>query len=141
MTGEYSHVIDEKGRLFVPADFRELLGGKFKLTKGVGLGRDEYCLSAYSEEQWDILVRKIMSLPSQKSNMLRYHFVAPKKDVEMDNQGRILIPAKLREYARLEKNLVVVGMVDHMEIWAEEEWNRMNVTVSNVAELMNEAGI
>lgn len=141
MTGEFSHVIDEKGRFFVPADFRELLGSKFKLTKGVGLGRDELCLSAYSEEQWDVLVQKIMSLPSQKSNMLRYHFVAPKKDVELDNQGRILIPAKLREYARLGKNLIVVGMVDHMEIWAEEEWNRMNVTVSNVAELMNEAGI
>ena len=84
---------------------------------------------------------KIKSLPTRKSRELQLFFVAPSQDMELDGQGRILVPAKLRAYAGLDKNLVIVGMIDHLEIWSEEEWNAQNLTSDYIMDVMDEAGI
>lgn len=134
--GEYAHVIDEKGRLFIPSKFRTELGCSFVLTKGLGK-----CLAAYPLSEWNLFEEKIKSLPTRKSRELQLFFVAPSQDMELDGQGRVLVPQKLREYASLSKNLVIVGMIDHIEIWDETEWNAQNLTPDYIADVMDEAGI
>ncbi len=136
MRGEYAHIIDEKGRLFIPSKFRTELGCSFVLTKGLGK-----CLSAYPLGEWAKLEEKIKSLPTRKSRELQLFFVAPSQDMELDGQGRILVPQKLREYANLTKNLVTVGMIDHLEIWSEEEWEGQNLTPEYISDVLDEAGI
>ncbi len=136
MRGEFAHVIDDKGRFFIPAKLRTELGVSFVLTKGLGK-----CLAAYPLSEWALFEEKIKSLPTRKSRELQLFFVAPSQDIELDGQGRMHIPQKLREYAGLSKNLIVVGMIDHIEIWDEDEWNGMNLTPDHIADVMDEAGI
>lgn len=136
MRGEYAHVIDEKGRLFIPSKFRTELGCSFVLTKGLGK-----CLAAYPLNEWAAFEEKIKALPTRKSRELQLFFVAPSQDMELDGQGRILVPQKLRTYAGLHKSLVIVGMIDHLEIWSEEEWEAQNLTSDYIMDVMDEAGI
>ena len=136
MRGEYTHVIDSKGRLFIPAKFREELGYTFVVTKGLGK-----CLSVYPMEEWAEFEKTINSLPTKKARQLQLFFVAASQDCELDAQGRVLIPQKLREYAGLEKSIVIAGMTNHIEIWDEDEWNAMNLTPDAIAGIMEEAGI
>ena len=136
MRGEYAHVIDEKGRLFIPSKFRTELGCSFVLTKGLGK-----CLAAYPLSEWALFEQKIKALPTRKSRELQLFFVAPSQDMELDGQGRVLVPQKLRSYAGLEKNIVVVGMIDHLEIWDAEAWENGIVSPETAGELMEELGI
>ncbi len=136
MRGEYAHVIDDKGRLFIPAKFRAELGCSFVVTKGLGK-----CLSVYPMSEWDAFEKKISALPTKQARQLQLFFIAPAQDAELDGQGRVLVPQKLREYAGLSKNLVIAGMINHIEIWDEFEWNAMNLTPDNIADVMDEAGI
>lgn len=116
MTGQYAHNIDAKGRLFIPARLREELGQTFHVTVGM-----DHCLSIYSDESWAAFTDKVRSLPYSKAKALRPLF-ANAVDCEPDGQGRILIPAKLREYADLQKEVVVIGSFDRAEIWDAERW-------------------
>ncbi len=134
MKGEFAHVIDEKGRLFIPAKFRAELGCSFVLTRGLGK-----CLAAYPISEWKAFEEKIMSYSPRKSRELQLYFVATSHDMELDSQGRILVPAKLRAFAGLEKNLVVVGMVDHLEIWDESEWDKTNLTPDYIMDVLDGA--
>ena len=136
MKGEYAHIIDAKGRLFIPAKFREELGFSFVLTKGL-----ENTLSIYPNDEWDKFTAKINSLPTKQSRTLQRFFVASAQDCTPDAQGRILIPLVLREYAGLSKNAVVIGMTDHIEIWDESRWNALDLTPESIADIMEEAGI
>ena len=116
MTGQYAHNIDAKGRLFIPARLREELGQTFHVTIGL-----DHCLSIYSDENWNVLVEKIHEMPYNKARGLRV-LSANAVDCEPDAQGRILIPAKLREYAGLQKEVVVIGSFDRAEIWNAGRW-------------------
>ena len=136
MKGEYSHIIDAKGRLFIPAKFREELGFSFVLTKGL-----ENTLSIYPNDEWDKFAEKINSLPTKQSRTLKRFFVASAQDLSPDAQGRILIPQVLRDYAGLSKNAVVIGMTDHIEIWDEARWNALDLTPESIEDIMEEAGI
>lgn len=136
MRGEYRHAMDEKGRLFIPSAFRNRLGCSFILTKGL-----DRALAVYPSDEWDSFVEKIQSLPTKDARKLKLFFVAPSKDMEPDGQGRILVPTALREYAGLSKNLVTVGMVDHIEIWDEDNWNAQNLTSDEILDVMDKAGI
>ena len=118
MTGQYAHNIDAKGRLFIPARLREELGQTFHVTVGM-----DHCLSIYSDESWAAFTDKVRSLPYSKAKALRPLF-ANAVDCEPDGQGRILIPAKLREYADLQKEVVVIGSFDRAEIWSADRWAR-----------------
>ena len=116
MTGQYAHTIDAKGRLFIPAALRKELGQTFHITVG-----QDRCLSVYSDESWAAFMDKLKALSYNEVKKLRALF-AYAADCEPDGQGRILIPAKLREYAGLTKEVVVVGSFDRAEIWSAERW-------------------
>lgn len=116
MTGQYAHSIDAKGRLFIPAALRRELGQTFHVTMG-----QDHCLSVYSDESWAAFMAKLKELSYNEVKKLRALF-AYAADCEPDSQGRILIPAKLREYAGLTKEVVVVGSFDRAEIWSAERW-------------------
>ena len=117
MTGTYEHSIDAKGRLFIPAKLREELGVTFYLAMGV----DE-CLPIYPQETWNRFTEKFASLPMSQSAAMRPLFANASK-CELDSQGRIVIPQKLRKYAGLEKDAVIIGVNDRAEIWSAETWN------------------
>ena len=116
MTGQFSHNIDSKARLFIPASLRKELGQTFHVTVG-----QDHCLSVYSDESWAAFMAKLKELSYNEVKKLRALF-AYAADCEPDSQGRILIPAKLREYAGLTKEVVVVGSFDRAEIWSAERW-------------------
>ena len=117
MTGTYEHSIDAKGRLFIPAKLREELGVTFYLAMGV----DE-CLAIYPQETCNRFTEKFASLPMSQSAPMRPLFANASK-CELDSQGRIVIPQKLRKYAGLEKDAVIIGVNDRAEIWSAETWN------------------
>ena len=111
MTGQYAHSIDAKGRLFIPAALRRELGQTFHVTMG-----QDHCLSVYSDESWAAFMDKLKALSYNEVKKLRALF-AYAADCEPDAQGRILLPAKLREYAGLTRDVVVIGSFDRAEIW------------------------
>ena len=117
--GEYQHSLDVKGRLFMPAKFREELGEKFIITKGL-----DKCLFIYSQSEWTLLEAKLRALPFTKPEARAFvrMFFSGAAECETDKQGRFLIPANLREYAGLEKDAVIVGVSTRAEIWSKDEW-------------------
>ena len=121
--GEYNHTIDAKGRLIIPSKFRELLGEEFVLTKGL-----DGCLSIYPMDEWNAFEEKLRALPLTNKNARTFtrFFVAGATNCELDKQGRILLPATLREFAGLEKDVVLTGMLNRIEIWSKEKWNENN---------------
>ena len=139
--GEYSHTIDTKGRLIVPSKFREELGETFVVTKGL-----DGCLFVFSDEEWKAFEIKLKSLPLTNKNARQFarFFVAGATPCELDKQGRILLPATLREFAGLEKDVVLTGMLNRIEIWSKEKWNENNslddVAMDEIAEQMTDLG-
>ncbi|MDY3079528.1 MAG: division/cell wall cluster transcriptional repressor MraZ [Oscillospiraceae bacterium] len=135
MTGEYQHSLDSKGRLFIPAKLREELGEVFYIT----LSMDK-CLSAYSAQSWQEFSDKVNAMSYVKQRKMRPLFAYASK-CELDNQGRTLIPAHLREYANLTKNVTVVGCNNHAEIWNEDAWKTVHeaeISPENIASVMEE---
>lgn len=117
MIGQYQHGVDAKGRLFIPAKFREELGKTFYVTRG-----QDHCLSVFSEENWQRLTARLSDLPYTEVKKLR-RFFSNAAECEPDAQGRILLPQSLREYAGLEKDAVIIGMLNRAEIWSAANWN------------------
>lgn len=117
--GEHRHSIDAKGRLIMPAKFREELGEKFVVTRGL-----DGCLFGYPLEEWEQLESKLKELPISKKDARTFvrFFYSAAMECELDKQGRINIPAALREHAALEKGCVIIGVSDRIEIWSEEKW-------------------
>lgn len=135
MTGEYEHTLDAKGRLFIPARLRDELGGVFYLT----LSMDK-CLSAYSAESWKAFSDKVNAMPYVKQRKMRPLFAYAAR-CELDGQGRILIPQKLREFADLTKNVTIVGCNNHAELWDSNRWREVHekeTTPENIAAVMEE---
>lgn len=118
--GEYSHTIDPKGRLIIPSKFREQLGDEFVLTKGL-----DGCLSIYPMDEWGGFEEQLRSLPLTNKNARTFSrfFVAGATSCELDKQGRILVPGTLREFAGLEKDVVLTGNINRIEIWSKQKWS------------------
>ncbi len=137
MKGEYQHSLDAKGRLFIPAKLREELGGCFVVTKGL-----DGCLFVYAQEEWEQLENKINSLPMSKSRDLQRFFLSSAADVNPDKQGRILLPNTLRRYAKLEKDVTIIGVSRRAEIWSTQVWEEYNekITAADVEQAMEELG-
>ncbi len=125
LTGAYPHNIDTKGRLFIPARLRDALGDVFY----VAMGTDTY-LTIYPQKSWDEVLAKFNALPSSAVGHMRY-FIATAERCVPDSQGRILLPAKLRNYANLEREVVIAGQSLRAEIWAAEAWNRQEEEAMN----------
>ena len=137
MTGQYQHTIDTKGRLFIPAKLREELGDTFYVTMGM-----DSCLSVYSDSSWARFTEKFESLPYTKTKAMRPLFANAAK-CELDSQGRIVVPAKLRKYAGLEKDAVIIGVNDRAEIWSADAWRAQeeeDMTPEKMAACMAELG-
>ena len=138
--GEYSHSIDAKGRLIMPAKFRELLGEQFVVTKGF-----DGCLFVFAQDGWDAFEEKLQALPMDKpeARMLGRFFIAGAIDVEVDRQGRILLPANLLQHAKIEKEAVVAGVGNRAEIWSKEEWEKASTfdDINSIAAKMSEYGL
>lgn len=139
--GEYHHTIDEKGRIIVPAKFREELGNNFIVTRGI-----EDCLFVYSTENWATITNKLNSLPFTHKDARTFNrfFMSGATDVELDKQGRMNLPAPLISYAHLLKDCVIIGTGDRLEVWSEESWSRFfdstKDSMSDIAEnLFNES--
>ena len=117
--GEFNHSIDAKGRVIVPARFRDILGSRFKI--GVSL---DPCLTIYSNESWESFYEGLESLPanSEKMRSVVRYFTAGTFEVELDGQGRILLPQQLRTLGKIEKNVVFAGFGSKAELWSEEEY-------------------
>ncbi|MEI3608245.1 division/cell wall cluster transcriptional repressor MraZ [Pseudogracilibacillus sp. SO10305] len=117
--GEYQHNIDIKGRMIVPAKFREGLGDSFVLTRGL-----DNCLFVYPMDEWKVLEDKLKQLPLTKKDARQFtrFFFSGAVECEIDKQGRINIPATLRTYSKLEKECIVIGVSNRIEIWSKDVW-------------------
>lgn len=137
LIGEFLHSLDVKGRVNFPAKLRESLGDRFIITKGL-----DGCLFVYPLEEWRALEERIRELPVSKARGLQRFFFAGAADVEPDKQGRVVIPANLREYAELEKEVMIVGASVRAEIWNKEQWeeNCAELTAESVAQAMDDLG-
>lgn len=121
LIGEYSHSIDAKGRIFIPAKFREELGDNFIITRGT-----EECLFVFSENAWRDFASKLQHLPVtdiEAQKFLRLQF-ASAIDCTPDKQGRVLVSANLREHAKFDKEVVAIGVMSRVELWSKENWEK-----------------
>ena len=139
--GEYHHSIDEKGRVIIPMKFRDELGNNFIVTRGI-----ENCLFVYPMSNWEKITNKLNSLPFTKKDARNFNrfFMSGATEVELDKQGRINISTPLIDYAKLNKDCVVIGTGDRLEIWAKETWDlyfdSQKDNMSDIAEnLFNES--
>ena len=123
LIGEYQHSVDDKGRLFMPAKFREELGAKFVASRGIG-----QCLFVFSNDEWAKFSANLTQAP--KSNIPAQDFLrllfASACECEPDKQGRILLPQRLREFAGIEGEAVVIGLMNRAEIWSKQNWDEFN---------------
>jgi len=142
LMGEYNHSLDAKGRVILPADFRNELGESFIITKGL-----DNCLFIYPQSEWEQLSVKLRQLPLAKTEARAFvrFFFAGARQVELDKQGRFLIPATLREHASLKKDAILIGVSNRIEVWSKDEWLKYNEeitpSVSAIAETLAELGI
>jgi MraZ protein len=140
--GEYLHTIDNKGRLIFPAKFRDELGEVFIATKGL-----DNCLFVYTRSEWAILEEKLKKLPMAKPEARAFvrFFFSGAAELECDKQGRVLLPTNLREHARLDKDVVVIGVSTRVEVWDKVAWDEYNQkvspTVAEIAENLADLGI
>ena len=142
LMGEYNHSLDAKGRVILPADFRVELGESFIITKGL-----DNCLFIYPQSEWEQLSVKLRQLPLAKTEARAFvrFFFAGARQVELDKQGRFLIPATLRQHASLKKDAVLIGVSNRIEVWSKDEWlkytEEITPSVSAIAETLAELGI
>ncbi len=118
LMGKFTHNLDAKNRLFIPAKHREQLGETFVITRNI-----DKCLSVFSMEEWEKYTDKLEQLPSTQAREIARFIYSNAADVQPDGQGRVLIPADLLAYAGIQKGAVIVGCGRRAEIWAEEIWN------------------
>lgn len=120
LMGEYHHNIDDKGRLTIPSKFRDDLGEKFVITRGL-----ENCLFAYSLEDFQKIVAELQKIPFTKKDARQFmrFFLSGATTVEFDKQGRINISSPLISYAELKKECIIIGTGDRLEIWSINNWN------------------
>lgn len=134
--GEYEHSVDAKGRVIMPAKLREDIGEKFILTKGL-----DGCLFAYSQTEWANFEEKLKTLPLTNKNARDFvrFFLSGAIECEIDKQGRFLIPGNLREYGKLDKEIVILGVGTRIEIWDKAAWKKDEESISadEIAENMD----
>lgn len=138
-TGTYENKMDTKGRTFIPAKLRRDCGDRFVLTRWL-----DNCVAVYTCESWNLLADKLKALPSAKARDMQRFFFSAAETVELDRQGRVLIPPPLRQFADLQSDVVVIGAGERMEIWSKERWDSYNSGESmqdNIIEAMMELGI
>jgi len=122
--GRYEHTVDTKGRTSIPSKFREVLATNY--DERLIMTNFDGCLWAYPVAEWQVIESKVSALPQFRDDVkaLQRFFISAATECPIDKQGRILIPPTLREYAGLEKDIIMVGMTRRIEIWAKDRWNK-----------------
>lgn len=115
--GEYKHSLDAKNRLFIPAKYRDMLGDSFYITRKM-----EKCLAIYSEAEWNKLTDKLNTLPDSVVGSIKQFLYSKTISVSPDSQGRVVLPPELLTYASIDKNTVIIGVGDHLQIWSDKLW-------------------
>ena len=142
LMGKFQNSIDAKNRMIVPSKYREELGYRCVLTRGI-----EKCLYIYPMDMWENFQKKLSALPTSDPRARTFvrHFYANAVECEIDKQGRIIIPQELRDYAHIEKELVTVGLIERIEIWSRALWedaeNGAQMDTEDFAKAMIEYGI
>lgn len=142
LIGEYEHSLDAKGRLIMPSKLRESIGEKFIVTKGL-----DGCLFGFSKQEWTNFEEKLKNLPLTNKNARDFvrFFLSGATECEIDKQGRFLIVANLRQYASMEKDVVIIGVGTRIEIWNKQKWEEYNseenISADAIAENMTLLGI
>ena len=142
LMGEYAHSLDAKGRVILPADFRTEMGETFIITKGL-----DNCLYLYDQHEWEILSQKLRALPMSRpeARAITRFFFSGARTLECDKQGRFLVPGNLRDYAGLEKEVVLIGVSNRIEVWSKSKWQQYNAEidpmVTRIAETLADLGI
>ena len=142
LIGEYEHSLDTKGRLIMPSKLREDIGEKFIITKGL-----DGCLFVFSQSEWANFEEKLKTLPLTNKNARDFvrFFLSGAIECEIDKQGRYLIAGNLREYASMDKEVVIIGVGTRIEIWNREKWKEYNsdenISADSIAENMTMLGI
>lgn len=140
LIGEYEHSVDNKGRLIMPSKLRDEIGYKFIVTKGL-----DGCLFVFPQKEWEIFQEKLRALPVSDKNARNFtrFFFAGAIECEIDKQGRFLVSSNLREFAGLDKDVVIIGMNSRLEIWSKEKWQQCdeNISADEIAEHMTNLGI
>ncbi|HJJ05690.1 MAG TPA: division/cell wall cluster transcriptional repressor MraZ [Clostridiaceae bacterium] len=142
LIGEYEHSLDAKGRLIMPSKLREDIGEKFIITKGL-----DGCLFGFSKQEWTNFEEKLKTLPLTNKNARDFvrFFLSGATECEIDKQGRFLIVANLRQYASMEKEVVIIGVGTRIEIWNKQKWDSYNseenISADEIAENMTMLGI
>lgn len=140
--GQFSHTLDEKGRLSVPVKFRSGLSDGLVVTRGL-----DRSLFLYPKHEWERLAQKLAALPLGKSDTraIARLMLAGAMEADIDSAGRIMIPSYLRDYANLKKSVVITGLYDRLEIWDEETWNAYRVQTeaegNDIAERLGDQGV
>lgn len=138
--GEYNHTVDAKGRLIIPSKFRDTLGNEFVVTKGL-----EGCLFVFERYEFDSFIDKLNEKSDLEANVrkIKRFFISGAQEVEVDKQGRILLPSVLREHASLEKDVVFAGVGGHVEIWDKNRWDEISAydDINDIAEELAAFGI
>lgn len=140
--GEYRYNADAKGRVSVPAKFRDELGEKFVITKGL-----DQSLFVFPEAKWETFVSQLDTLPisNRDARAFTRFILSGASDVEMDKQGRMLIPQALREFANIEKELLVIGVGSRVEVWSQQAWDNYisqdNLDYDELAKQLEDLGI
>lgn len=140
--GQYTHNLDDKGRLAIPAKFRNLLKEGAVITKGL-----DNCLFLYPKDQFTKMADKFANLPMSQSKVraLMRHMIGGAIDVEFDNQGRVTLPVYLRDFAGLNKTTVISGLYNHIEIWNEDSWSGYKEEIeknsNEIAEALGDLGV
>jgi len=140
LIGEYHHNIDAKGRVIVPAKFREGLGDSFVASKDI-----DRCINVYSKIEWETFSAELSSKRGAAAKALKRKIFSEAAECELDTQGRALIPMNLREHAELKKEVVIIGVNTHVEIWDKEKWlkfsNDEKFNSDEMAKIMEELGM
>lgn len=142
LIGEYNHTIDTKGRMALPAKFRQVFKSGAVITRGL-----DNCLFIYPKKDWQVLATKLAALPisQAKTRAFARLMLAGAMDVSLDKQGRVNLPDYLTNYAKLNKKVVVTGLYDRLEVWDENEWSKYRQQTesssSDIAEALGELGV
>ena len=140
--GEFTHTVDHKGRIALPAKFRARLAEGCVVTRGL----DE-CLFVYSKSEWEKIAQKIATLPISQADARAFSrlMLAGAMDLQIDKQGRIILPGYLREYAQIKNNVLILGLYNRLEIWDKENWEeyktRTEEKSNDIAEHLGELGV
>lgn len=142
LLGEFQHNLDQKGRVAIPAKFKDALAAGAIITRGI-----DNCLFVFASKEWDELAKKLVALPLAQANSRAFVrlMLAGAVDVQLDNQNRILVPDYLRKYADLKKKVVVAGLYNRVEIWDADKWEaykkKTEGASEEIAEKLGELGI